>query len=36
MLSFGADVFGMDIAFLARIDAEAGGFEVVAQRAITN
>ncbi|WP_083874967.1 PAS domain S-box protein [Haloferax sulfurifontis] len=30
MLSFGADVFGMDIAFLARIDAAAGNFEVVA------
>jgi PAS domain S-box-containing protein len=30
ILSLGADVFGMDIAFLARIDAEAGDFEVVA------
>ncbi len=30
MLAFGSDVFGMDIAFLARIDDEAGDFEVVA------
>ena len=30
MLSFGADVFGMDTAFLAHIDTEAGDFEVVA------
>jgi|GEM_PF-1148441 len=32
MLSFGADVFGMDIAFLSRIDVAAGDFEVVAAR----
>jgi len=32
ILSFGADVFGMDIAFLSRIDAAAGDFDIVAAR----
>ena len=30
LLGFGADVFGMDIAFLSHIDAESNEFEVVA------
>ena len=30
LLGFGSDVFGMDIAFLSRIDEEAADFEIVA------
>ena len=32
LLGFGTDVFGMDIAFLSRIDAESNDFEIVAAK----